>query len=263
MAIGPILGGVGALLGGGSSLLSGLFGGKSSSSGMEDAINQAGKYQYMASQQALQAQQDALERARTDMAPFLQAGRTGLGQYMNMLGLGSQGTGYDPTAWLQKTPGYQWMMGQGVNALDRSAAAGGLLKSGAQYRGLMDYGQNLATTKAYDPYMNRLSGLGTMGQQAAGMQGGWGLGAASNMSNLLMQQGQNQANSAEQLGMANLLGSQQNWNKAMGGLGIIQGTLQNPMFSNALGKLWNRGMGSGLSFDPYSVGQYQGGSIYS
>ena len=257
MAIGPLLGGIGGLIGGGASLLSGLFGGGGSSmSGLEDAINTASQRQYMADQQAIQAQQQALQEARGYEQPFYTAGRQGLGQYMNMLGLGPQGTGYDATAWLQKTPGYQWTLGQGVNALDRSAAASGLLKSGAQYKGLMNYGEGLATNMAYAPYMSALADLTNKGWGAASLMGGQGIQTAGNVGNILMNQGQSQANAAEQIGLANLLGQQQNWNRMMGGMGAINTTLSNPQFTNALGGLWNRfgsNAGSAMNNAPYST----------
>jgi hypothetical protein len=242
MGIGAILGGLGGLIGGGSSLLSGLFGG-GSTSGLEDALTHSAQLQFQAQEDAIRQQQQALAEARQYMQPYYQAGTQGLGQYMNMLGLGAQGTGYDPSAWLSQTPGYNWMLGQGVSAMDKSAAARGLLGSGAEYKGLMNYGQNLAMNKAYAPYMSSLQGLGAQGQNAAALQGSQGLGVASNISNLTMQGAQTQSDLAQQMAMANMLGSQQNWNRTMGGLGIMSGTLMNPMFTNALGNMWGGGGG--------------------
>lgn len=259
MAIGPILGGIGGLLAGGSSLLSGIFGG-GGTGGMEDAIQQAAQLQYQAAMAAIAEQRRALTEARQYEQPFYAAGTGALGQYQNMLGLGQPG--YDPTKALQATPGYQWMLGQGVEALNRGGAASGLMGSGAQYRGLMNYGQNLATAKAYDPYMNRLQGLLGTGQNAAALQGGYGMQAAGNIGNLLTQGAGAQAQGLEQSAMANYLGQQNQWNRIMGGMGIMTGTLSNPMFTNALGSLWGGG-GGGTSFDPYAIGPYTGGSIYS
>jgi hypothetical protein len=235
MGIGPVLGGIGGLMAGGSSLLSGLFGGGGSGN-LSDAIEQASQLEYQAQMAAINEMRQELAQARQYEQPFYTAGTGALGQFQNMLGLGTPG--YDATAALSATPGYQFMLGQGVNALDRSAAAKGMLTSGAAGKGLMNFGQNLALTKAYAPYMSNLQSLIGGGQNAAALQGGWGLSTGQNIGNLLTQSGQTQANAVEQVAMANMLGGQQNWNRAMGGLGIISGTLSNPSFTNALSNMW-------------------------
>lgn len=65
----------------------------------------------------------------------------------------------------QATPGYQFRFSEGVRAIDRGAAARGMLDSGARLRALMSYGQNLAADE-YQNYLNRLLTLAGFGQQA-------------------------------------------------------------------------------------------------
>jgi hypothetical protein len=123
---------------------------------------------------------------------------------------------------LQATPGYQFQLEQGLQGVNRSAAARGGLLSGANLKAINDYAQGQAATgyqaqwdRALNAYANafgrnqqKFQNLQTMannGQSAAGMQGnaalsvGQGLAGASsnygnNMSSLALAEGQNQAN---------------------------------------------------------------------
>lgn len=70
------------------------------------------------------------------------------------------------TEWIKQTPGYQFQFGEGINALDRSAASRGMLLSGAQTRAAQDYGQNFALGH-YDNYMGKLANLAGIGQSSA------------------------------------------------------------------------------------------------
>lgn len=66
----------------------------------------------------------------------------------------------------QASPGYQFRLGEGIKALDRSAAAKGMLLSGAQQRAVTDYGQNTASNE-FGNYSNALMGLSGGGLNAA------------------------------------------------------------------------------------------------
>ncbi len=75
-------------------------------------------------------------------------------------------------------PAYQFQLKQGMQALDRSAAARGMGYSGAQLKALNEYGQGLASQQydkeynralgEFSDYFNRLAALSQGGQQAAG-----------------------------------------------------------------------------------------------
>jgi hypothetical protein len=151
----------------------------------------------------------------------------GLDQY-------KQDVGYTPMVntleELQATPGYQFQLEQGLQGINRSAAARGGLLSGANLKAINDYAQGQAATgyqaawdRAQNAYANafgrhqqKFQNLQTMannGQSAAGMQGnaalsvGQGLAGVSsnygdNMSSLALAQGQNQQNNITGLGNA-------------------------------------------------------------
>lgn len=65
-----------------------------------------------------------------------------------------------------RTPGYDFRLNEGRNALEASAAQRGGVNSGATLQALTQYGQDYATGE-YNNYLNRLSGLAGSGQNAA------------------------------------------------------------------------------------------------
>jgi hypothetical protein len=71
------------------------------------------------------------------------------------------------------SPGYQFRLQEGINALDRSAAAKGMLFSGAQAKGISDYGQNTASDE-FGNYTNALRGLQGQGAQSLSAASGQG-----------------------------------------------------------------------------------------
>jgi hypothetical protein len=90
--------------------------------------------------------------------PFLQGGQQG---FQNALNMQTPGFQYSPS-----DPSYAWRLGQGVEALDRSAAANGSLNSGGQLKALTRYGQGLASTEFQNDFA-RNNTLGGYGIQAA------------------------------------------------------------------------------------------------
>jgi hypothetical protein len=101
----------------------------------------------------------------------------------------------------QQTPGYQFRLQQGEQAVQNSAAARGGLLSGATLQDLLSYGQGLASSTYQQDYnnalttfntnynsaannVNRLSGLVTEGQNAATNVGNQGLQTAANAGQL-------------------------------------------------------------------------------
>jgi hypothetical protein len=119
------------------------------------------------------------KRAVSQLSPYTQAGTSALSMYQNMLGLGSQGA--EGMNAYQKTPGYQFRMQSGVDALDKSAAASGSLLSGAQQKALTEYGQNFGTNE----YQNSLSNVGSLmnqGYNASTSSGNFLMGTGSTIS---------------------------------------------------------------------------------
>jgi hypothetical protein len=104
-------------------------------------------------------------------------------EYNQSLRSGTSGGSAQPidlTEMLRATPGYQFRFGEGVNALDRSAAAKGRLFSGAQDKALLEYGQGLGD-QTYNDYINRLMQVAGLGQSTANAGAQLGANVAGQM----------------------------------------------------------------------------------
>jgi len=101
---------------------------------------------------------------------------------------------------LQNSPGYQFRLGEGLKALERSAAARGTLQTGGTLKGLTRYGQEYASNE-YDKRNSQLFGWAGMGMNAASAQAGQNSQYANTAGDLLTQQGN--ANAAGTVGSAN------------------------------------------------------------
>ena len=110
----------------------------------------------------------------------------------------------------QQSPDYQFRFDQGMQALDRSAAARGALNAGGSDADRIAYGQGMAS-QAYNDYYNKLFNLASMGQQA----GAAGVGVASNIGGYLQQGAAAQG--------AGAIGSANAWGNAIGGLAGLAG----------------------------------------
>ncbi len=121
------------------------------------------------------------QETRADLAPWRTIGAQALGQYADMLGVprapGAEVAAAPDRSAFFESPGYQFRLGEGVKAVERSAAARGSLQSGAAMKAVQRYGEGLASQE-YGPYMDRLAGLAGAGQQAVTQTGVFGAQAA-------------------------------------------------------------------------------------
>lgn len=150
-----------ALLGAGTSL----FAGNQQSNAIKDATNQAN-----------QIQQQEYQQARTDNAPYQQAGYSALNTITQDQ---KNGTGFATPFNMNSfysDPGYQFTLQQGTNAINNSASANGGVLNGGTLKALSQYTTGLANQTygdAYNRYLqnstmqyNQLAGVANMGQQA-------------------------------------------------------------------------------------------------
>lgn len=188
----------------GATLAVGLY----SANQQKQAAKGAANAQSRAADAATAEQKRQFDLTRQDQQPWLQAGQGALTQ-MQALNSGDFSS-------FTKSPDYQFAFDQGLQGLDRSAAARGSLYSGGHSADLMKFGQGLASQN-YNQFYNRLaglsgtgqttaSGLGTLGQQYANNVGQIGMNNANNMASSY-QQG---ANANSQLAGA-LGGAFNNW----------------------------------------------------
>lgn len=223
------------------------------------ASNQASNAQAKATKDGIRAEQQmsaeniAFQREmaaeqREDFAPWTEAG----GQALDRLWAGIQSGEFEPGKFdpsqmdLKSDPGYQFRMDEGVEALDKSAAARGRLLSGAQNKAITGFAQDTASQEygnAYARYAdqytkendakkqkyNMLSGISQQGQASAARQAGATSQLASTGGNIMAQSGQAQNIAQQNIGAA----------RASAYQGMAQSTnqaAQNWMLYQSLGK---------------------------
>lgn len=131
--------------------------------------------------------------------PYYDAGTNALAGIMFELGMGEAPEGYSG---FTATPGYDFRLNQGMDALEGSAAARGGLLTGNTLEGIQAYGQDMAS-REYGNYFNRLAGVMSGGQAAAAGQANAGANYQAGASNALTSIGNAQA--AGYIGQANAL----------------------------------------------------------
>lgn len=216
----------------GTSLLGGIFGSNASSKASEE-------YQ-KSLEQAQQFMQGQEKQGLQNYQPYLNAGANATTSLQSLLGTPGQGL---LTPWTQQftaptaeeaaqTPGYQFQLQQGQNAMQNSAAGQGSLLTGRTLADLNNYAQGTASTNyqntfnnsltqyqsAYNTFLNnqnntysRLMGMSNQGLNAAGGAGNLMTGMGGDIASLMGQKGAAQA--------AGTIGSANAWSGALSGIG--------------------------------------------
>ena len=191
-------------IGVGGSLVGGLLG----ASGSESAANA----QTQAANNALAQQTAQYQQTRQDLLPYNTTGQGAASTLTSQLP--NQTSAFKTTMdSLAATPGYQFTMQQGQQAVSNSNAAKGLGISGAALRGAADYATGLADNTYMNQFnidqanktnaYNKLLGTAQLGENAAAQTGSLGQQAAQNSSNLITGAGNAQA--AGDVGTTNAL----------------------------------------------------------
>lgn len=165
----------------------------------------AGKESAKGARYAADLEQKRFEQSRADMLPWLQSGKQALRSRDELMGM----TGEERGEKLRSMPGYQFRLEEGLRSIRRGALAGS--KTGGTYRGLMEYGQEYASSE-FDREFNRLQAMAGGGQVASGQLGQ--LGAQSAARQGAYAQSAADARASGYLGMAGA---------ASGGLGMAAG----------------------------------------
>lgn len=244
MTYGLVAAGVGALAGG----IISANASKSAASTEANATNNAAGLENQQWQQTQANMKPYLDLGNSSISPLLKA--MGYNTTLNADGSYSvngtdsgnplQQTFTAPTAdQAAQTPGYQFTLQQGLKATQNSAAARGLGTSGAALKGASTYATGLADSTYNDVYqralntfntnyssaannVNRLQGLVSDGQNAAGQLGTTGAATTGNIANTLTSGAT--ASAAGTVGSANALSS------ALSGIGnnaMLYGLMQN------------------------------------
>lgn len=194
--------------------------------------NKAAKAQEKATKSAEQTAKNTLAAQTELVKPYVEAGKSALAEYQKLAPYQSFGMQQ-----FQADPGYGFRMSEGLKALERSAAARGLLQSGGTLKDITRYGQDLASQEyqnAFSRYLTEREArmdpyrfLTGQGQAAAvGQASNVGSSGAA-LANIAGARGDVQA--AQYMGTANALGS------AIGGIGqAVGGYYANEPYVNYL-----------------------------
>lgn len=208
----------------------------------------AAKAQTNAANQASQTQLGMFNKVQTNLAPYMGAGT----QAQNML------TAQLPSltapinmdqATLEKTPGYQFQLTQGLKSTQNSAAARGLGISGAAIKASDAYAQGLASLNYQQQFnnaltnkqftLNALTGQQALGENAAAGVGNAGIATGNSIA-------QNQIGAGNASAAANIAGA-----NAVGGFGnSVLSAYLTPQLLGAGGLYGN----SGASANDYIAG---------
>jgi len=144
------------------------------------SANKAAPAQTDAANNATNAQLQMFGTTQKNLAPFIGAGGEATNQLMARLPELTAPIVMDQAA-LEKTPGYQFNLTQGLKATQNSAAARGLGSSGAALKGAATFATGLADSTYQQQFANavtnqtnaynRLKGLIDTGESAAAGQG--------------------------------------------------------------------------------------------
>lgn len=187
------------------SLVGGIFGKKQADRAADASAQGA--------QQAIAEQRRQYDLTRQDQQPWMQAGQNALAQLQ------------DPNAF-QQSPGFNFLQQQGMQGIERSAAARGGAASGNALKALAQFNTGLAQ-QDYGNWWNRQAGLAGVGQQATNMVGNFGAQTAGNVGNALIGAGDARAsgivagaNSLSQ-GVAGAFDAYNYFGKPKGGMGGV------------------------------------------
>jgi hypothetical protein len=173
--------------------------------------NKAADAQTAAADKASALQQQQYQQTRTDLSPYRDIGSVAAGQLTTRLSDLTSPIVMDQ-ATLEKTPGYQFNLTQGLKATQNSAAARGLGTSGAALKGAATFATGLADSTYQNQFnnavtnqtnaYNRLKGLIDTGEGAAAQTGVLGEKAAYNSGTAIVGAGNAEAAAANKTGSA-------------------------------------------------------------
>jgi len=154
------------------------------------ASRRAADAQVRATEEASRIQREMFDRQVQLQEPFRQGGLAGQNRLLELLGIGgnAQAGDYGRDARdfgmndFEVDPGYGFRLAEGNKALERSAAARGMMLSGSMLKGAQRFGQDMASNEYQNAYnrfqtnrssrLNPLMGLAGAGQGATNVLSG-------------------------------------------------------------------------------------------
>jgi hypothetical protein len=236
-----------AIVGAGGSLIGG--------SQQAKAAKSAAKSQAKATKATIAQQERALERQIGLQEPFRQTGVSALPEY-------ETASAYTPFSMnaFNADPGYQFRMSESMKALERSAAARGILQSGGTLKDITRFGQD-AASQEYENAFRRYLAERQQKLQPLEYRIGLGQNAASNQGVNIGSTAQNVGNLTTSLGdirSAGIMGQSNAYNNMLSGISGLAsdaagayGQYQAAQpYQNYLNALASTGSSSGLGVAP-------------
>lgn len=174
------------------------------------SANKAAGAAEKAADQSVAEQRRQYDQTRADQAPYRDTGTLALDKLSSLYGVQRAGGTYNATdangvtaayGGFETSPGYEFRRDEGIKAVERGAAARGLLRSGAGVKATARYADGLASSE-YENFANRLASLAGVGQTATQATSAAGANAANNISSAYMNAGNARASAYMQAGKA-------------------------------------------------------------
>lgn len=171
------------------------------------SANKAAGAAKSAANSSIQEQNNEYNQTRNDQAPWRTTGASALDQIAKLYGLDTvdangntvKGTGKADFSSFSTSPDFQFNLGQGQDAINRSAAARGGLLSGAAVKAGETYATGLAN-QTFGDYVSRLSGVAGAGQAATNATQAAGTNMANQNSGAIMAAGNARASAYGSIG---------------------------------------------------------------
>jgi hypothetical protein len=232
------MGFISSIIGGVGSIVGGIMGANAAGKAANAEVKGAQDAQALEKQNqdaANAAQQTALGNVTAAQQPYQALGSTSANHLADLI---SKGFTAPTLADAEATPGFQFRMKEGTEAINRDAAANGTLFTGNTGKALTEYGQNLAEStynddysRALQTYMANVNPLlqGTqLGLSSTGQLTNANLDVAGNTANIDMNAGRDQAqqiNNAAAARASGYLGKNQAYQSMIGGATSLAPTL--------------------------------------
>lgn len=197
---------------------SAVVGGVASSQAQKSSAKSAAKSQADANEASIAEQRRQFDAVQELMKPYVNAGTQGLSGQQDLLGLNGADKQQAAIDAINNSSAMQTYLQQGENSILQNASATGGLRGGNTQSALSQFRPQLLNQLVNQQYQN-LSGLTSLGQNAAAGVGNAGMQSANNISSLLQSTGQANAGSALAQGQANA----NMWNSVSSAIGQVGG----------------------------------------
>lgn len=176
-----------------------IFTGRQAAKAQTSATNAATAAEVEASNKAIEQQKAMFDQIQQYLAPYRAAGESAIKQQGDLLGINGNAAQQSAINNILNSAQFNTLSKQGENAILQNASATGGLRGGNTQNALANFRSQLGNQLINQQNTN-LSGLTSLGQNAAANTGNVGMSSANNISNLLQSIGQSQANNYTNIG---------------------------------------------------------------